>query len=219
MMDFDKILHGFQPERFRRINLRQRHFYNMPGLEYYVRLDAYTAWLEEKLAAARETIAMSGNNYYMHDSKEWCKNWNAKLREIGELKAEKITLEAEKNAEIRRLQLENEWLQEKDEISNQKIADLQQQLLAYESTGTKIQRTRDEKGRFSSNMSKKEKRKVAYDMKQRGFKWAEIAHQLDIQPDTAKQYVEEYEREWREYRQLGVNKNDEQQDQSVITYG
>lgn len=224
MTDYDKILENFEPENFQRKDLRKQW---LPVSAYTIKLDIYAEWLEEllnetaeELNKAEAKIGRAGNSQYMEDAKEWRTHWNAKLRENGELQARLITLEAEKNAEIRRLQLENEWLREKDEISDQKIADLQQQLLAYESTGSKTQRTRDEKGRFSSNMSKKEKKKVAYDMRQRGFKWAEIAHRLNVQPDTAKQYVEEYEREWREYRRLGVvNKDDEQQDQSVITYG
>lgn len=183
MIDFDKILQGFRPERFQREDLRNRRW-TMPGMQYFIRLDAYAAWLEDRVSELQEVVAKSGSNYYMRDSKEWGKQWNEKLREIGELQAKLITLEAEKDAEIRRLQQENEYLQER--------------LEDYEAAeNPKSQRKRNSRtGQFVADMPKLDKMWKACDMAQKGYKPIEISRALNVAPETVKRYIRDYPKEW-----------------------
>lgn len=183
MIDFERMLQGFRPEQFRREDLRKRRW-TLPPTQYFIRLDAYAAWLEEQVLELQRERAQSGNKFYQQDAKEWGKQWNGLQRKFGELQAKLITLEAEKDAEIRRLQLENEYLQE--------------QLDTYEAAeNPKSQRKRNSKtGQFVADMSKLDKMWKAYDMNRKGYKTAEISRALNISPETVKRYIRDYPSEW-----------------------
>lgn len=183
MIDFERMLQGFRPEQFRREDLRKRRW-TLPPTQYFIRLDAYAAWLEEQVLHLQRERAQSGNKFYQQDAKEWGKQWNELQRKFGKLQAEKITLEAEKDAEIRRLKLENEYLQE--------------QLEAYEEAeNPKSQRKRNNKtGQFVADMPKLDKMWKAYDMDRRGYKHTQIARELNISPETVKRYIRDYPNEW-----------------------
>ena len=79
-----------------------------------------------------------------------------------------------------------------------------QQLQAYETSGPRTQKTRDSSGRFCSNISKDEKKKIVYDMKNRGCTWVQIGDRLLISVDTAKQYYADYSRWLKRYREVTV---------------
>lgn len=196
MIDFEKALKGFHPEKFQRENLRKRRW-TLPSERYIIQLDAYAAWLEEKVKELDILLGKSGSKHYLADAKEWGVHWNEKLREIGELQARLITLEAEKDAEIRRLQLENEYLQE--------------QLEAYEEAeNPKSQRKRNNKtGRFTSETTKFDKMFKAYDMDRKGYNHAQISRALSVAPETVKRYIRDYPAEWAKRQGIPLEEEEE----------
>lgn len=180
MIDFERILEGFHPETFRRQDLRKRRW-TLPGIEYWVRLDAYAAWLEQAVARLRKQNAEDGNQYYRRDAAKWGQKWQDKCIEMGELKSQMITQKAEYEAELRRKDLEIEYLQE--------------QLEAYEEAEQpQSQRKRNSQtGRFVSDLPRKEKVWRAWDMNRREYRISQIARELNISSETAKRYIREYE--------------------------
>lgn len=184
VIDFERMLEGFRPEKFQRKDLK-KHRWTLPGIQYIIQLDAYAAWMEDRYLELREMVSKSGSNYYMRDAKEWGRQWNELQRKLGELQAEKITLEAEKDAEIRRLQLENEYLQD--------------QLEAYEAAeNPKSQRRRNSAtGQFVAETTKFDKMFKAYDMDRKGYNHAQISRTLSVSPETVKRYIRDYPNELR----------------------
>ena len=184
MIDFEKILQGFRPEKFQRKDLRKRRW-TLPPTQYFIQLDAYAEWLEEQVLELKRERAESGSQFYQQDAKEWGKQWNKLQRKFGELQAEKITLEAEKDAEIRRLQLEIEYLQD--------------QLEAYEAAeNPKSQRRRNSAtGQFVAETTKFDKMFKAYDMDRKGYNHAQISRALNVAPETVKRYIRDYPNELR----------------------
>lgn len=180
MIDIERMLEGFHPETFHRQDLRKRRW-TLPGAEYWVRLDVYAAWLEQTVAGLRKQLAENGNQYYRRDAAKWGQKWQDKCIEMGELKSQMITQKAEYEAELRRKDLEIEYLQE--------------QLEAYEEAEQPhSQRKRNSQtGRFVSDLPRKEKVWKAWDMNRRGYRISQIARELNIHAETVKRYIREYE--------------------------
>lgn len=198
MIDFERILEGFHPETFRRQDLRKRRW-TLPGIEYWVRLDTYAAWLERTVATLQEQLARDGNQYYRRDAAKWGQKWQDKCIEAGELQSQLITQKAEYEAELRRKDLEIEYLQE--------------QLEAYEEAEQpQSQRKRNSQtGRFVSDLPRKEKVWKAWDMNRRGYRISQIANELRIHTETVKRYIREYEAQ----RNV-VDDEDEEEDETPI---
>lgn len=179
MIDFERMLEGFRPEMFQRKDLKKRRW-TLPGTQYFIQLDAYAAWLEEQVLELQRERAQSGSRFYQLDAKEWGRQWNDLQRKLGEKEAEIITLEAEKDAEIRRLQLEIEYLQ--DQLEDYEAAE-----------NPKSQRKRNSTtGRFTSETTKFDKMFKAYDMDRKGYNHAQISRALSVAPETVKRYIRDY---------------------------
>lgn len=197
MIDTERMLEGFHPEIFHRQDLRKRRW-TLPGAEYWVRLDAYAAWLEQTVATLQEQLARDGNQYYRRDAAKWGQKWQDKCIEAGELRSQLITQKAEYEAELRRKDLEIEYLQERLETYE-------------EAEQPQSQRKRNSKtGRFVSDLPRKEKVWKAWDMNRRGYRISQIARELNISSETAKRYIREYE------AQRNVVDEDEEEDEIPI---
>lgn len=179
----------FDPSRFQRKDLSRCRFI-WPSQAYFAKLDTYAAYLEETVADLKEQLACNGNKYYQSDAKEWGRQWNALQRKLGELQAENIRMEAEKNAEISRLKLQVEYLEE--------------QLESYEELEKpKQQRRRNPKtGRYDTDIPKKEKMREAYWLNQQGYNYVQIAKKLNIgSTETVKRYIRDHEKSLQSQRE------------------
>lgn len=150
----------------------------VPGMGYFKALQAHALEMEHELDRLRKQLAVSGNKYYQRDAAKWGEEWQRKCIESGELKRQLIELEAEKNVEIRRLQHENEYLQE--------------QIETYQRAEhpPKRKQARDGRtGRFMSSVPDGDKPFRAWLMDSQGYGTAQIAAKLGVSADTVKRYI------------------------------
>ena len=179
----------FDPSRFQRKDLSRCRFI-WPSQAYFAKLDAYAQYLEETVVDLERELARNGNKYYQGDAKEWGRQWNDLQRRLGQAEAEKIRLEAEKDAEINRLKLQIEYLEE--------------QLESYEELEKpKQQRKRNPKtGRWDNDIPKKDKMREAYWLNQQGYNYVQIAKKLNIgSTETVKRYIRDHEKTLQSQRE------------------
>lgn len=158
----------------------------IPGVGYFKALQEHALDMEREIVSLNRQLSKSGNKYYQRDAAKWGEEWQRKCIEAGEMKRQLIELEAEKDAEIRRLQNEVDYLQE--------------QLEEYQAAQQpNSQRKRNSKnGQFMADIPKAEKMRQAYELSRKGCTLTQIANKLDITSETVKKYIAEFGRKQQE---------------------
>lgn len=162
--------------------------------EYSMDSDDYIAELEEQVIHLQETITKGEGPHYLKDASYVMQKYNELQIEYGK----ECGKNAKKDAIIEHLKEECERLKDENE-------ELRQQIQEYEFPGPRVVKTRDRGGRFYSDIPKPEKEKKAHEMRQDGHSWAEIGKALDVAPDTAKQYNDNYKRRIERHYGRGEN--------------
>lgn len=155
----------------------------MPGTGYFKALQEHAIEMEHEISVLRKQAAISGNKYYQRDAAKWGEEWQKKCIEAGELKRQLIELEAEKDAEIKRLEYEIRYLQEQ----------LEQYQTAQKPVTTKKRDSNT--GKFIADIPKSKKIQQAYEMYNNGYSLNQIACRLHISTETVKKYIAEYKRQ------------------------
>lgn len=124
--------------------------------------------LEEEIYHLQEELAKSGSHYYMKEAAMIGQHWTEVNLQLGELQGQ-----------IRRLELENEYLQEK----------LQEYQQAEKPDKQRQSRPRDVKtGQFVS-VPASQKPFQAYLMDKQGYSVSQIAVKLGVSNDSVKRYI------------------------------
>lgn len=181
---------------FRRIDLSKRRW-TIPSVDYFRRLDAYCDELEQENTGLKEQLAKAGNAYYQADSERWGHEWTSLNIKMGQLEREKISVEAELQAQISRLQYEVDWLNE--------------QLEKYQKAEKPIkqltQRARDSKtGKFIAGVPTSQKPQEAYRLHNQGYNNSEIAAKLNVSSETVGRYIRQVKHKNDVYIETGSPK-------------
>lgn len=151
------------------------------------------AELEEYCAELEEKLAKSGNKYYLQDAKRWTSLYDSKCQELATVKAD-----------ITKLIRENAGLTEENIRLTKRIGQYEQIMRP------KQEIPRDRSGRFSGgDMSKEEKCRVAYTMREANYPDTQIAQELGISLESVRKYAGIYERQQEKQPKI-IRMGDEQ---------
>lgn len=185
-------------------------------LNYTRQLQDYAMEMEEQLIKLEEKLAVSGSRALQDRADRWSEKWQDKCIEVGELRKQLIELESQKDAEIMRLQYRAEFLEGQLEQCQARLEEYQM------ADKPNSQKKRDsESGKFVTDIPKKEKMKIAYDMHNDNYTDAQIARRLNISSGTVKNYISTYQADQnRKWLEMQSQQEQNQQDYNgIICYG
>lgn len=159
----------------------------VPGVAYFRKLQEHALQMEQELAELKEQLAVSGSRALQDRAEKWSEKWQDKCIEVGELQKQIIELESQKNAELRRLELERDWLQERNESLEEKLMRYEELLFSRKSTS---EQPRDMKGRFGGNQW--ERWKEVWGLSEQGLNSIEIADRTGLSVSTVETYLRKY---------------------------
>ena len=160
---------------------------------YTYDLQAHALELEElvqvqlkKIRHLENIIARSGDASYQRDADRWGEEWQGLNVEFGKYKLQAMEQIGQLQAENRRLEIERDWLQEQNELLEEKLLRYEH-LLSGKSVGNQ---ERDISGRFAGSQWESWVR--VWTLAQQGKNLFEIADAMGLSISTIETYLRKY---------------------------
>lgn len=165
--------------------------------------------LQEENDKLTRDLKISANANYIHDSKRYAAAWHDLNIKVGQMERDHLKEIAQLEKMIQQKNMRIESLENDLKIARNAVESIPSNKRKRDKYGRYLPSETDNKDK--NCMSKKEKKKQAYLWREE-YSMAEIGRKLGITAETAAKYVAEFEKEWEQYKMLGVSKSDETED-------